>query len=114
MSLCFTKGLCCPIGGAILGTKEHIKRLKSIRKSLGGGLMHNAILSNGIEYALDHLMPQIKKDNEMAKALAAGLSQIPGLVASVEKTQTNLVYWTVSLENFDHMTKHGFRIKAFD
>lgn len=74
MSLCFTKGLCCPIGGAILGTAQHIKRLKNIRKSLGGGLMHSSIISNGIDYALDHLLPEIRKDNQTAKALAQGLS----------------------------------------
>ncbi|XP_031505881.1 uncharacterized protein LOC116268317 [Nymphaea colorata] len=48
MTMCFTKGLCCPVGGAILGTREHIKKLKSIRKSLGGGIMHTSILSTGI------------------------------------------------------------------
>nr|VVW87707.1 unnamed protein product [Nymphaea colorata] len=56
----------------------------------------------------------------MAKLLAVGLSQIPGIVVSVEKTQTNLVYWSVSIDNFDHkaffsyMQKHNIRIKAFD
>jgi threonine aldolase len=57
MTLCFTKGLCCPIGGAILCNKEDVKKLKNIRKSLGGGIMHSGIISNSCEYALDHLLP---------------------------------------------------------
>ncbi len=63
MTLCFTKGLCCPIGAAIVGSRDNIKRLKNIRKSLGGGLLHTGILTNAIEYALDHLLPEIKLDN---------------------------------------------------
>lgn len=83
MSLCFTKGLCCPIGGAILGSRENIRRLKNIRKGLGGGLLHTGILTNAVDYALDHLLPEIRKDNEAAKTLAVGLSEIEGISVSV-------------------------------
>ncbi len=70
MTLCFTKGLCCPIGAALVCSKENVKKLKNIRKSLGGGILHSGILSNGIEYALDNLLPEVKKDNQMAKLIA--------------------------------------------
>lgn len=57
MTLCFTKGLCCPIGAAVVCSKENVLKLKNIRKSLGGGVLHSGILSNSFEYALDYLLP---------------------------------------------------------
>jgi threonine aldolase len=76
MTVCFAKGLNCPVGGAVIGSKELIIKLKNIRKGLGGGLWHPGILTRAANYALDHLLPEIKKDNEMAKLLASGLSKI--------------------------------------
>jgi threonine aldolase len=61
--VCFTKGLNCPIGAAVIGTKELIIRLKNIRKGLGGGLWHPGLLTTAADYALKHSLPDIKKDN---------------------------------------------------
>jgi len=83
MTLSFTKGFCCPIGAAVLGSVDHIRRLKNIRKSLGGGMLHTGILTNGMGYALDHLIPEFKKDNEAANNLANEMSTIPGVKVSV-------------------------------
>lgn len=52
MSICLTKGLCCPIGSIVIGPTEFISRLKSVRKGLGGGIWHNGLLSIGGLYSL--------------------------------------------------------------
>lgn len=57
MTICFTKGLCCPIGAAVIGPKDIVRRLKGIRKSLGGGIFHTGLLTTGAEYAIDNLLP---------------------------------------------------------
>lgn len=120
MTLCFTKGLCCPIGAAIVCSQEHVQRLKNIRKSLGGGILHSGILSNSFEYALDNLLPEISKDNEMARLLGVKLSEIEGVDVKVENVQLNMVYCHISLPNFDHnaffeyLKEHNIRIKPYD
>jgi len=63
MTICLTKGLCCPIGAAVIGSKELITKLKGIRKGLGGGLWHPGLLTAAGNYALDNLLPEIRKDN---------------------------------------------------
>jgi len=63
MTICLTKGLCCPIGAAVIGPKTLITKLKNIRKGLGGGIWHTGLLSSAGIYALDNLLPEIKKDN---------------------------------------------------
>lgn len=120
MTICLTKGLSCPIGAAVIGSKQLIKELKNIRKGLGGGLWHPGILTAAGNYALDHLLPEIKLDNEMAQLLATELSSIKGIEVDPSAVQINMVYWTVSTPNFNHQQFHEYlssqhiRSKAFD
>lgn len=120
MTLCFTKGLCCPIGATVVCSKDHVQRLKNIRKSLGGGVLHSGILSNSFEYALDNLLPEIGRDNEMAHLLGVKLSEIEGVDIKVENVQINMVYWRINLPNFDHkaffeyLKERNIRIKPYD
>ena len=112
--------MCCPIGAAVVCNKENVLRLKNIRKSLGGGVLHSGILSNSFEYALDNLLPEISKDNEMAHLLGLKLCEIEGVDIKVETVQINMVYWRINLPNFDHkaffeyLKEHSIRIKPYD
>ena len=84
MTLCMSKGLCCPMGAAVITSAEIASRLKVIRKSIGGGLWHYTIIAAAGNYALDHTVSGIKTDNQMAKKLATNLSKIEGVVVNVE------------------------------
>jgi threonine aldolase len=46
-----TKGLACPIGAAVIGSKEDVIKLTSIRKALGGGLWHPGLLTAAATYS---------------------------------------------------------------
>lgn len=63
MSMCLSKGLCCPFGSLVFGTTETIKKAKQIRKSLGGGMRQVGIIGAAGLYALEHVVPEIKIDN---------------------------------------------------
>lgn len=51
MTMCLSKGLCCPFGSLLFGTHETIKRAKHLRKSLGGGLRQTGIIGAAGLYA---------------------------------------------------------------
>lgn len=52
MTMCLSKGLCCPFGSLVFGTKDDIKRARHIRKSLGGGMRQIGIIGAAGLYAL--------------------------------------------------------------
>lgn len=56
----FEKGLCCPVGGAIIGSKSEVDKLFLLRKGLGGGFFNMGIVAAAEAYALDHLIPLVK------------------------------------------------------
>lgn len=96
VSLCLSKGLGAPIGSVLVGSKDHIKEAKRQRKVLGGGWRQAGLIAAAGLYALEHNIPMLERDHVNAKVLAAGLSQIPGIVCDPRTVHTNIVYFRVS------------------
>ena len=69
MTLCLSKGLCCPFGSVFFGNTTAIKKAKQLRKSLGGGMRQVGIIGAAGFYALKHGLEIAKEDNRMAKVL---------------------------------------------
>ena len=76
-----SKGLGCPIGSLLAGPAELIERAWSVRKRLGGGMRQVGILAAAGLYAIEHNLPRLDRDHARARRLAAGASEIQGLVA---------------------------------
>lgn len=96
VSLCLSKGLGAPVGSILAGSAEFIHRAKRLRKSLGGGLRQSGLLAAGALYALEHQFDRLVEDHENAKALAHGLSTIPGIEIDVDSVDTNMLFFKVS------------------
>ena len=90
VSVCFSKGLGAPVGSALCGSKDFIKRAHRIRKMAGGGMRQAGGLAAAASYALDHHIERLANDHALAKRLAAGLADIDGL--AIEPPQTNIVF----------------------
>ena len=90
VSVCFSKGLGAPVGSALCGSKDFIKRAHRIRKMAGGGMRQAGGLAAAAMHALDHHIERLADDHALAKHLAAGLADIEGL--AVESPQTNIVF----------------------
>jgi threonine aldolase len=90
VSVCFSKALGAPVGSALCGSLEVIAQAHRIRKMVGGGLRQAGLLAAAATYALDHHVERLADDHALAQRLAAGLSQLPGLV--VESPETNIVF----------------------
>lgn len=90
-----SKGLSCPLGSVLAGSTEFIDRARSVRRRLGGGMRQAGIIAAAGIVALETMVDRLAEDHARARALAEGLSTIPGLVVDLERVETNMV-------NVDH------------
>ncbi len=95
VSVCFSKGLGAPIGSALCGTREFIHRARRFRKMYGGGMRQAGILAAGALHALEHHRARLAEDHANARALAEGLSRLPGLELDPASVQTNIILMRV-------------------
>jgi threonine aldolase len=89
VSFCLSKGLGCPVGSLLCGSKEYIAEARRNRKMLGGGMRQAGVLAAAGLYALEHHVERLAEDHANAKRLAGGIGQLgPFAVAT---PQTNIV-----------------------
>lgn len=90
ISICLSKGLGCPVGSLLLGTKADIKRARKVRKVFGGGMRQAGFLAGAGIYALDHQVDRLKEDHARARALGKMLAKLP-IVSEILPVATNIV-----------------------
>ncbi|MEW4487272.1 GntG family PLP-dependent aldolase [Thalassoglobus sp. JC818] len=93
ISICFSKGLGCPMGSILVGDKSTVARARRARKVLGGGLRQAGIVAAAAIYAIENHIDRLKEDHENAQKLAAGLAEIPEISISRDDVETNLVFF---------------------
>jgi threonine aldolase len=91
ISLCFSKGLGAPVGSALAGDIEFIRKARRYRKIFGGAMRQIGILAAACLFALDHNVQRLKDDHRRTKRLAQGLAAVPGIRIDLEQVQTNMV-----------------------
>jgi threonine aldolase len=90
VSVCLSKGLGAPVGSVLCGSREFIYRAHRVRKMAGGGMRQAGMLAAAGTYALDHHVERLAQDHALARNLADGLANVPGL--RVEPPQTNILF----------------------
>lgn len=93
ISICFSKGLGCPVGAALIGTKEVIHRARRVRKLLGGGTRQAGFLAAAAIFALDNNMDRLAEDHVSAKQLADGLASLGGIEVTNFPIESNMVFF---------------------
>jgi len=122
ISVCFSKGLGCPIGSALVGSAELIQRARRFRKMFGGGMRQSGLLAGAVDYALDHNMHRLADDHANARALARGAVKLPGISLAIDAdhTPTNMVFLHVNATVCtahalaDRLATRGVRSLALD
>jgi threonine aldolase len=76
VSFCLSKGLGCPIGSLVCGSREFIERARRNRKMLGGGMRQAGIVAAAGLYAFEHNVERMSEDHQNAKHLADGLREL--------------------------------------
>lgn len=90
ISICLSKGLGCPVGSLLLGSKGMIKKARRIRKVFGGGMRQAGYLAAAGTYALKNHVDRLRQDHEHAKAIAGAL-QGKSYVEEVLPVETNII-----------------------
>lgn len=96
VSVCLSKGLGCPAGSLVLGSKEFIKRVHRFRKLVGGGMRQIGFFGAAGIYALDHHINRLEEDHRKAKRMAIELAKIRNIRIRPEEVETNILFFDVS------------------
>jgi threonine aldolase len=104
ISVCLSKGLGCPVGSLLLGTKEQMDKAIRIRKIFGGGMRQSGFLAAAAIYALDNHIERLVEDHKKAKEIGAALLA-KLFIKKVEPIETNIVIFEID-ESF--MTSDTF------
>lgn len=95
ISVCFSKGLGCPVGSMLVGSKEDMDKALRVRKILGGGMRQAGYLAAAAIYAIDHQWERLAEDHQRAAAIAALLKTLP-FIKSVEPVETNILIFNLA------------------
>ena len=98
VSFCLSKGLACPVGSLLCGSREFITRARRTRKVLGGGMRQAGIIAAAGIVALTTMVERLAEDHQNARALAQGLALVAGLNVRPVAQRTNMVVFDVDGE----------------
>ncbi len=83
VTFCLSKGLACPIGSIIVGSRAYIWRARRARKLVGGGMRQVGVLAAPGLLALsdgpDGMIARLADDHANARRLAEGLADLAGI-----------------------------------
>ena len=96
-TFCLSKGLACPVGSVVVGSKEFIWRARRARKLVGGGMRQVGVLAAPGLIALRDgptgMIERLADDHANARRLANGLADLPGIVGlDPARVRTNFVF----------------------
>jgi threonine aldolase len=90
VTLCFSKGLGCPLGAVLASSAERIEEAWRGKFLFGGAMRQAGIVAAAALYALDHHVARLAEDHARARRLAEGLAAA-GLPVEPDAVETNFV-----------------------
>jgi threonine aldolase len=100
VTICFSKGLGCPLGALIAGSPELMRAARRGKHYFGGAMRQAGIVAAAALYALDHHVDRIADDHQRARRLADGLLDA-GVNVDLEQVETNFVQIDVGPDRAD-------------
>lgn len=90
ISICLSKGLGCPVGSLLIGSRETIREARRFRKVMGGGWRQAGFLAAAGIYALDHHVDRLRDDHQRARHIAGMFAERPE-IQEIFPVDTNIV-----------------------
>jgi threonine aldolase len=90
-TFCLTKGLGCPVGSLVVGTRDFIEAARGWRQVVGGGMRQAGIFAAAGLVALRTMIDRLADDHANARRLATILSDL-GLPINPDDVETNMVF----------------------
>jgi threonine aldolase len=91
VSVALSKGLGCPVGSLIAGSRADIARGMRLRRMFGGAMRQAGILAAAGLYALDHNIARLPEDHAHARLIAERVSRLRGVRLDLATVQSNIV-----------------------
>ena len=132
VTFCLSKGLACPVGSIVVGSREFIWRARRARKLVGGGMRQVGVLAAPGLIALRDgpagMIERLAEDHASARRLAEGIAELDGIVSAGDIAQpepgrldparvtTNFVVFRVARDRaafIDAMTRRGVLVVAY-
>ena len=88
-----SKGLGCPVGGVLAGSKAFIQEAWRWKHRLGGAMRQSGILTAAGLYALDHNIERLAEDHANARCFASLVAGLPGVRLDPAEIETNIVFF---------------------
>ena len=114
VTVCFSKGLGCPLGALIAGSHELMTQARRGKHFFGGAMRQAGIVAAAALYALDHHVDRIADDHARARRLAEGLAEA-GVSVDLEQVETNFVQIDIGPDRaaaIDRMKEHGVLVST--
>ncbi len=115
-----TKGLGCPVGAVLAGTRDFIEQSWRWKHQFGGAMRQSGIIAAAGLYALEHNVERLAEDHANAQLVARLLADIPGVRINPNEIETNIVFFDVSGTGCDafnlnaRLLAEGIRIGAYN
>jgi threonine aldolase len=90
VTICFSKGLGCPLGAIVAGSAERMVRARRFKHQFGGAMRQAGIVAAACVYALEHNIDRLADDHARARRLAEALHEA-GVGVDLERVETNFV-----------------------
>jgi threonine aldolase len=90
VTLCLSKGLGCPLGALIAGSKERMAKARRMKHLFGGAMRQAGVVAAAGVYALEHNVERLAEDHANARRLGEGLVDA-GLPVDLDQVETNFV-----------------------
>jgi threonine aldolase len=118
LSVCLSKGLGCPIGSLLVGSKEFIEKARRIRKGLGGGMRQVGIIAASGLVGLDDFEKGIlKHDHIRLKRIVEEIGNLQAFQLMTPIIETNILFLEIkngnSLEVQELFKSYGIIISAW-
>ena len=116
VSICFSKGLGCPFGSVLVGSKDDIAKARRARKLFGGALRQAGVIAGAALYALEHHVDRLAEDHENARLLADEIEGLEAIRVRSHEVETNIVFfevdasWGTAAELSKQLSERGVRI----
>jgi len=119
VSLALSKGLGCPVGSVLAGTRDDIAALVRFRRMLGGAMRQSGVLAAAGLHALAHHVERLADDHANARLIGERLAGCDGVELALDALETNIVVFHLAAGAPDAATvvaraaEHGVLVMAF-
>ena len=93
--IAFTKGLGCPVGAVLAGSRDFIREAWHFKRMFGGAMRQTGVLTAMCLYALDHHVERLAEDHSRARRIETALRGC-SLFSRVLPVDTNIVLAEIS------------------